>query len=74
MSDGILMWLCPGLSSGTASYAVSSFYSWQDQILRLTEENGSLKQNLLSTNASHGAPKTVLKVKKLVETDCISVL
>ncbi|XP_057780383.1 golgin candidate 4-like [Salvia miltiorrhiza] len=33
----------------------------EDQILRLTEENGSLKQNLLSTNAAHGAPKTVLK-------------
>ncbi|KAG6427181.1 hypothetical protein SASPL_111421 [Salvia splendens] len=33
----------------------------EDQILRLTEENGSLKQNLLSTNAAHGAPKTILK-------------
>ncbi|KAG6430193.1 hypothetical protein SASPL_108255 [Salvia splendens] len=34
----------------------------EDQILRLTEENGSLKQNLLSTNAAHGALKTILKV------------
>ncbi|XP_047960239.1 golgin candidate 4 isoform X2 [Salvia hispanica] len=33
----------------------------EDQILRLMEENGSLKQNLLSTNAAHGAPKTILK-------------
>ncbi|XP_042046300.1 golgin candidate 4-like [Salvia splendens] len=30
----------------------------EDQILRLAEENGSLKQNLLSTN---GTPRTVLK-------------
>ncbi|KAH6829972.1 golgin putative 4 [Perilla frutescens var. hirtella] len=33
----------------------------EDQISRLTNENGSLKQNLLSTNAAHGASKTVLK-------------
>ncbi|XP_042002071.1 golgin candidate 4-like [Salvia splendens] len=33
----------------------------EDQILRLAEENGSLKQNLLSANATHGTPRTVLK-------------
>ncbi|KAL1546237.1 golgin candidate 4-like isoform X1 [Salvia divinorum] len=33
----------------------------EDQILRLAEENGSLKQNLLSTNAAHGTPRAVLK-------------
>lgn len=45
------------------------FYFWQDQILRLAEENGSLKQNLLCTNAS----KTVLKVERLVKADRCSV-
>lgn len=49
------------------------FYFWQDQILRLAEENGSLKQNLLSTNAAHGASKTVLKVERLVKADRRSV-
>lgn len=34
----------------------------QDQILRMAEENGSLKQNLLSTSAAHGASKTGLRV------------
>ncbi|KAI3444478.1 hypothetical protein Pfo_001143 [Paulownia fortunei] len=33
----------------------------EDQILRLTEENGSLKQNLFTTNAALSASKTVLK-------------
>ncbi|KAL7158824.1 hypothetical protein ABFS83_02G169000 [Erythranthe nasuta] len=33
----------------------------EDQILRLNEENGSLKQNLLTTNAALSASKTVPK-------------
>ncbi|KAL8495090.1 hypothetical protein ACS0TY_019306 [Phlomoides rotata] len=33
----------------------------EDQILRMAEENGSLKQNLLSTSAAHAASKTGLK-------------
>ena len=68
------LWICPGLSRLIDSHTVCWFYSLQDQILRLMEENGSLKQNLLSTNAAHGAPKTILKVVRLVETGHISVL
>lgn len=34
----------------------------QDQISRLTEENGSLKQNLLTTNSALNAVKNVPKV------------
>ncbi|KAK6153220.1 hypothetical protein DH2020_012859 [Rehmannia glutinosa] len=36
-------------------------YSFMDQILKLTEESGSLKQNLLTTNAALSASKSVPK-------------
>lgn len=41
--------------------------------MRLTDENGSLKQNILGANAAHGVSKTGLKVG-LVETDfCLDI-